>query len=320
MIGTCKLTKHQGKFVKSHIIPRALSDKNLDQVARIEFGQLGARPQLKHTSWFDNRLVTTEGEAKLSLHDTIGTRVLEKFGLCWRHFPISQDVKRTQIEAADFELLEVDGADVAGLRLFFLSFLWRTAASRRPEFREIRVDVASMRKLRKIVNGEAAPNPSDFPVTLTLLTTKGQPQNLTPLRQRMAIPQLCEGLPKDVKIHRFFLDGLIAHIGRKSMDQRLAEAWGRRAVGADGLILVGRPYEGSFQEENLNILQDELERDWSEAADRIYRAIEKPKCQRDTISVDGSTRMTKFALQNSDDPGGKTWPKLARNGLQRPGR
>jgi hypothetical protein len=272
--GICKLTKKSGRFVNSHIIPRALSDKNLDKVARIQWREFGGRPQLRHTSWYDDHLVIEEGEAKLSLYDTIGTNELAKFGLCWRYFPISSKAKRSPIDGSNFEIIEVDGADVAGLRLFFLSLLWRAAASRRPEFREIRVDVASMRKRRKIVNGEITPHTSDFPVTLTLLTTKGQPQNLTPLRQRMALPQLCEGLPRDVKIHRFFLDGLIAHVGRKSMDQKLAEVWGPRAVGAQkDLFLIGRPYEGSFQEQNLNFLQDELERQWPKEAERIYDAL-----------------------------------------------
>ncbi len=268
--GTCKLTGEHGTFVKSHIIPRAFSDKNLDKLNRIEFGQ---RPSRRTTSWYDDQLVTSRGEGKLAAYDTLAASELKKFGLCWRYLPVSEKVKRTSF-GLEFEFLEAEGADVIGLRLFFLSLLWRAAASRRPEFREIRLDVGSMRKLRRIVNGEVMPHPTDFPMTLVLLTTKGQPQNLTPLRQRMDVPQFASGLPRDVKIFRFFIDGLIIHFGRKSLDAKLYEAWSKRSVGAsDTLTLIGRPYEDSSQEHNLNLLQDELQRDWPEAADRIYRSL-----------------------------------------------
>ena len=111
-------------------------------------------------------------------------------------------------------------------------------------------------------------------MTLTLLTTKGQPHNLTPLRQRMEIPQFCEGLRRDVKTFHFFLDGLLSTLAEKTWMEGLLEFWRRRAVGISAnLMILERPYEGSFQEENLNIIQERLIQDWPGDAERIYRSL-----------------------------------------------
>ncbi|MFO7476908.1 MAG: hypothetical protein R6X03_00895, partial [Methyloceanibacter sp.] len=253
-VGTCALTGATGKFVRSHLIPRAFCHKNLDKVSRIEWGERGRKPNLRHTGWYDDHLVTDAGERKLAQYDSFAANQIRRQGLCWRFFPISESAHRRQL--GEFELITIPGANSARLRLFFLSLLWRATTTKHPGFREIRVDPMSRRKLRKIVNGDIEADPADFPIVLVLMTTQGPPQNLTPLRQRIQIPQIAEGLPRDIKACRFFLDGLIAHIGRKSMDTKLLRAWAPRAVGrGDDLIVIGRPYGGSFQERNWAFLE-----------------------------------------------------------------
>lgn len=271
--GICALTGAKGKYVKSHLIPRAFCDKNLDKVSRIEWGEFGRRPSLRYTGWYDDRLVVEKGERILAQYDSSGANQIHQYGLCWRFFPLTDKAERHQI--ADFELIRIRNTDTRVLRLFFLSLLWRAAVTKHPGFREIRIDPLSLRKLRKIVNGEVQPHPADFPIVLVLLTTKGQPQNLTPLRQKVPVPQIAPGLLREFKIFRFFLDGLIAHVGRKSMDSRLLKAWRPRALGInDDLILIGRPYEGSSQEYNLAALQSELEELWPTEANKIFGALE----------------------------------------------
>lgn len=271
---TCALTGKSGRFVRSHILPRALTDKNLDQNARIEFGR-GRRPALRHSSWFDDNLVVAEGEKILAKIDQAGMDEIERLGLSWRHFPISPNVVRSGAPDLPFELLRAPDADTKSLRLFFLSLLWRAAFSQRPEFAEIRLDLVSRKKLRGIVNGEVEPHDTDFPIVLILLTSKGEPQNLTPLRQKMKIPNILGSKQQpDLKIFRFFVDGLIAHVGRKSMDISLREKWKGRVLGVDpGLFVIGRRYEGSSQETNLMRLNMELEEDWPDAAQRIFRVL-----------------------------------------------
>ena len=273
MFGVCKLTGQRGKFVKSHILPRALSDRNFERVGRIQGGQ-GERPSIRYTSWYDQELVTEEGEAKLSQIDNDGISELARLGLCWRYFPITVDAKRTPIGESDFEVIEIEDANVNALRLFFLSILWRAVASRRPEFRDIKLDVNSKRKLGKIINGEIGPHVSDFPATLVALITKGEPHTQTPVRVQLPISRHSEGARLDEKIYRLFLDGLVVHIGRKSLDGKRANAWGRMVVGSDKtLFLLGRPYDGSRQKETLDTLRDDLERTWPDECERIYRAL-----------------------------------------------
>jgi len=138
------------------------------------------------------------------------------------------------------------------------------------------MDILAREKLRKIVSGCIQGDISDFPIVLLLLTNPGEPQNLTPLRQKIRMSELFEGEFPDIPIFRFFIDGLVAHIGRKPLDRKLTGVWGNRVLGASrDLLLIGRKYDGSFQEQNLNQNQFELEKYWPDEADRIYGALNK---------------------------------------------
>jgi hypothetical protein len=274
MEGKCKLTRTKGKFVKSHIIPRSFSDLALDKTKRIEFGIGYGRPVLKHTSWYDTELVTETGEAKLAVYDDVAKKEIERLGLAWRFFPLSNEVAVEAIGDTGFEVITVKSAKTKELRIFFLSVLWRAAFSNRKEFRDIRLDVDSREKLRKIVNGEIQAHESDFPMTLLLMTTKGQPQVQSPTRDTMDVPQISEGIKPSQKIFRFFFDGLIVHVGRKKMDVALQKNWGKRCVGLnDELFIIGRPYEGSRQAESIEHFQEIMDRDWPKEAERIYGAL-----------------------------------------------
>ena len=60
------------------------------------------------------------------------------------------------------------------------------------------------------------------------------------------------------------------------MDTKLLRAWAPRAVGrGDDLIVIGRPYGGSFQERNLAFLEEEMQRDSPDEAEKIYGAIHR---------------------------------------------
>jgi hypothetical protein len=275
--GHCKLTRKEGRFVKSHIIPRALTDLALDKVARIQYGGGNDRPSLRFTSWYDESLVIDEGERKLAKIDDDAIKVIEKLGISWRYFPLKQEnVSRTNIDGTDFEIIQIQTDGQPVLKLFFLSLLWRASFSSRRECRTIRLDILSREKLRKIINGEVKPGFADFPCVLVLMTTVGPPQVDTPRRDRMAVPQIAPNIRPSEKIFRFFLNGLIVHIGRKASDFRLAENWRWRNVGvSEKLILIGRPYEGSRQMEVIDSLEDELEMKWPEQAKTIYGVIEK---------------------------------------------
>lgn len=270
--GICKLTGVSGSFVKSHIIPRAYTNQNLDKNIRIELGQFGDRPKIRHDSWYDSQLVTFEGEKILADYDEAFALQAKKFGLCWRHHPIKNYASQSQSEKIfGTSLCKFSDLDSQALRKFFLSLLWRSTNTSLPGFKEIRLDVMSRTKLSRIVSGQVQPHPTDFPITLVALNTKGQPQNLSPIRDKIFVPQIADGLKSELKIFRFFVDGLIAHIGRKSMDAKLRECWRGRVLGVDSpTVIVSRPYEGSWQEQNIQFLQEELHRDWPVQAEKIY--------------------------------------------------
>lgn len=274
-MGVCKLTRTYGKFVKSHVIPRSFSDLALDKNKRIEFGIGYGRPILKHASWYDSQLVTESGESKIALYDDIGKKEIERLGLAWRFFPIKLDiVKVEKIGDTGFDLLKARTNKSNDLRIFFLSILCRAVSSSRRQFSHIILDIISKEKLRKIVNGEIIPHRSDFPLTLLLMTTKGQPQVQSPTRDRIAVPQLADNSKPSQKIFRLFLDGLIVHVGRKKMDRVLLDNWGDRCIGlTDELIVIGRPYEGSRQADSIEAFQEAMERDWPKEAERIYGAL-----------------------------------------------
>ncbi|PWB84497.1 MAG: hypothetical protein C3F11_00975 [Methylocystaceae bacterium] len=251
-----------------------MADKALGQAHRIQFGE-DARPQLLFNSWADNTIVVAQGEKRLADIDTAAARIFRNLGLSWRHFPLTADAKRAQVGAFESELvtIPVKVEDAAALRLFFLSVLWRCAVSSRVEFAEIFLDEAATEKLRRIILGIEQPSDSDFPSVLVLLTSQGEPQVHSPLAQTIDMKALGFDLP-NVPIFRFFFDGLIVHMGRQLDDKGLLEAWGPRVVGTrPELILIGRPYDGSSQEINLNHLKRTLLEEHPEQAIRIYRTL-----------------------------------------------
>ena len=271
-VGICKLTGTRGEFVKSHIIPRAFSDRIFGQTARVQLGQLGRLPILRRTSWYDDNIVTAEGEEILQRVDGAFVKEAEELGLTWRYFPFSDKAKQKPLDGEDIVSIELDHSRWDRVRLFSLSLLWRAAVSRRPEFSEIWLDPIALRKLTKIVRGEIGAHEFDFPTTLVLLTEQGQPQNMTPLRQRMTVPQLTIGLKAYIKIFRFYVDGLIFHIGQKTMDRELFRCWHGRVLGVDNpLSFVGRKYVGSWQMQNLEQLVQETERDTPGKLNQLFK-------------------------------------------------
>lgn len=264
--------------MRSHILPRFIADKALDKVARFQFGQ-DARPKLAYNSWYDPELTTETGEIRLRNIDTAAAKIFRKLGLSWRHFPLTDQASRTSF--GEFEIIKITDVDTKTLRMFLLSLLWRAAASTRFEFAEIFLETEALERLRRIVNGEIQPDDSDFPAVLVLLTTRGEHQIHGPLAQTLSMSEANKAagtdLP-DIPIFRFFLDGLVVHMGRRPHDNELLGGWSDRVVGqSDNLTLIGRSYEGSSQQVNLAHLQMELEATYPEEADRIYRALATSK-------------------------------------------
>jgi len=67
--GFCTLTHRPGAFVKSHLLPEALTRSTVQGAPLVQYGE-GRRPGQRWTSWYDAELVTRDGEDVLSALDT----------------------------------------------------------------------------------------------------------------------------------------------------------------------------------------------------------------------------------------------------------
>jgi hypothetical protein len=82
-IGTCLLTGERGKYVKCHIIPRALMRPHAQNEPMIYWYGEARRPVLRWNSWYDAHLVTRAGEDILEQYDTWAINELRKHHLIW---------------------------------------------------------------------------------------------------------------------------------------------------------------------------------------------------------------------------------------------
>ncbi len=212
--GSCALTKMPGKYVKSHILPRALTKISRDGQKVIEAG-IGLGRKTRPDTWYDDQLCTSTGEKILERIDTRGIEELRELNLVWSGWPInSKDLVSTEWDVAPLENTEawhrvLKLPDEAAIRLFFLSILWRASASSRHEFDEVKLLPDEEEDLRIRVLNENPGNFRDFPIHLFQLSTRGISHNRIPLIEEAEIPS-----NSNVKIQRarIYIDGLIAHI------------------------------------------------------------------------------------------------------------
>jgi len=120
--GVCALTGKHGRFVRCHLIPKAVTRANVRGNFFIQAGQ-GMRPKIAWDSWYDEHLVTTDGEALLAGYDTWGIEELRRLRLIWQSWDQSTDLAssvRVVPGCPSFGLRVVTCADPKHLRLFFL--------------------------------------------------------------------------------------------------------------------------------------------------------------------------------------------------------
>lgn len=250
--GICKLTGKFGFLVDSHLIPKALTrpEKNFPFLQ----GGVGRKTIRRWSSWYDPNLVTAEGEKILETYDTWAVSELRKHKLVWsgwRGARVLQDDQQV-IPGTDFGVREVKGIDPRKFRLFFLSLLWRAAATTRYEFSEVSLTSENLETLRAmVVFGEPEPL-SFYPIVLTQLSTRGPTHNLAPFETTKSLNGIADRSDQKLPIFRFYFDGLIAHVHLPPYGKSPEEHSGPLFVGGDArLAVVTVPYETSFQRTNL---------------------------------------------------------------------
>ena len=270
--GLCKLTSTNGKFVKSHLIPRALTPPREGGEPFPEFG-MRRRPTRRLDSWYDDQLVTQAGEDILTALDTHAIEEFRRLKLVWQSFgPMvslaTKDFRRFPMTDNGIRIIRFQ--DPGRIRLFFLSLLWRAAATMRPEFSEVMLRASELRRVRAIVRDGNTDVPwGTYPVTLTQVTTRGAPHNHSPMYQVKA-PFEVEGVrSKPLPMFRFYMDGLIAHIHLPVDDEILDGLW-PMVVGRDEPTAIGTvDWDGSWQRDNLALTIADAEHEFPGAIERI---------------------------------------------------
>lgn len=250
--GICRLTGAEGKFVRAHIIPRALAPPAPQGEAFAQIGQR-RRPTRRRDSWYDERLVTSAGEDILTGYDTWAISEFRRLKLIWQSWGPMHSLATTDfhpIPRTPWGLRQVEFADPTRMRLFLLSLLWRAAASDLPDMSEASLHASELRRLRRAIVSGLAPPASLMPVSLTQLSTIGDMHNHGPIRQLKPIPKVGTELGRSEPIIRIYFDGLIAHFHTEADDHTL-EGLGLMAVGGTSTNVITVDYQASWQLENL---------------------------------------------------------------------
>lgn len=258
-VGICKLTGERGIFIKSHLIPKALTRPAIQGAPLIEIDS-GRHPIRRWDSWYDTRLVTRKGEDLLTDLDTTAIQELRRLRLIWSGWENTgiEDF-HTPIKGTPFGIRKIQDADSKSLRLFFLSLLWRAGASERREFAGVKLQVEHLEVLRTMVV-EKNEQPIDFfNIQLTQLSTRGVIHNQTPFGDVKRIPNLERPGDFDVvPIFRFYFDGLIVHFHPPI--ESLSRDPSTLILGSSDVLTVSTvTYEDSFQRRNLHtVMTDSL--------------------------------------------------------------
>jgi hypothetical protein len=262
--GICSLTKRRGKFVNAHLIPKALTKPAVAGFPFVE-NLSGSRPTRKWSSWYDNRLVTAEGEAVLAALDNWAIPELRKHKLVWSGWGPLQSLPHghdhNPMGNTGFGLRKVSGLDANRLRLFFLSLLWRAAASTHYGFAEIKLPPQELENLGEMLLTNDPGAPSYFSIQLTQISTLGPAQNLTPIARTKTIPAVGEVQEHSRPYFRFYFEGLVTHIHLDSEYE--SHKLGPLVLGQEESITITMvTYEMSFQRHNLMNLMAEAHTNW----------------------------------------------------------
>jgi hypothetical protein len=194
-----------------------------------------------------------------------GIQELRKHKLIWTswddtRFLDSEDHRK--FSGTDWGLRRIPGLNAKKLRLFILSLLWRATVTNLREFAEIVLPQRELEKLRVMVlNGQDKPV-SFFPIQLAQLSTKGVKHNHTALAGDRTIPTL-DGKPARTEpVFRFYFDGLVVLITRKSFDENIAKL-GKLVLGNDDELWVTTiRYEGSRQQQIIGEMMHDTYSKW----------------------------------------------------------
>lgn len=248
----CSLTGRAGKYVKSHIIPLALTRLERTGKKFVETG-IGRGIKSRSNSWYDNALATKEGEDILADIDAKGIDVLRKYKLVWSGWNNEKELLTNDQVLHEgvphHRFIQLDGA--RDLQLLFLSILWRAAASQRPEFQDFTLEPYELETLRVKVGSKDPGDFAEYPIQLFQISTLGLHHNRTPLMESKEMPNVESGPTQVIDYARVYFDGLTAHI-HLPRGKNISDAYVKTCLGnPDGTIVFLHRFENSRTHANI---------------------------------------------------------------------
>jgi hypothetical protein len=255
-LGICKLTGIEGQYVKSHIIPQALTRPSRCGAPLVQSSK-GSGGTKRWSSWYDKSMVTREGEDYLERIDTRAIRILKKHKMVWRSWngvpPIFQSLSALLPDHSIREI-QLGVEDGYSLKLFLVSILWRASVSSLPDTQDIKLSEHQENLIAAAIKGERISD-SKFATALIQISTYGEYQNALPFYDAKQTPPFEDVPVREIPMYRLFVDGLIAHIHLKDEEDMDDNALYLGC--ADRIVVPGIRYEASFQYENgLNLMYE----------------------------------------------------------------
>lgn len=270
--GICALTRTEGVYVNSHLIPRALTRLSGTGEKFVETG-IGHGTKMRANSWYDAGLVTRAGEDILSDIDAKGIEMLREHRLVWSSWGSERRLQEGELLDSDVFHRTIDTENSDVLRLFFLSLLWRAAASTRPEFGDVELFKDELEDLRVRVLEQDPGAVRDYPIQLFQLITRGTPHNRTPLLERKPIVYIDGSVGPEVRYARFYFDGLVSHI-HLARDVKLHQDYLETCLGfGKSTIVFGHEFESSRTSENIQEMVGAVGREQSLVAEPLKPVI-----------------------------------------------
>ena len=250
--GTCLLLGHEANLVKCHILPQSLT-KPSEKGAPLWQASKGVGPKRRWSSWYDDSIVSREGEDYLSRIDDDAIKALRRHKLIWSGwYPFTPVFERITPSSPDHSLRTVRlGADAAIIHKFALSIAWRASVSRLPEMSNINLGADVEGKLRALILGKTTLTPAAYPTGLIQISCIGEAHNLTPIRDKKIQPAIDDIPEKHLDMVRIYVDGLIMHVHLNPDDLESYEDNPLILGASEKHTIVGISYQASFQYDNM---------------------------------------------------------------------
>jgi hypothetical protein len=228
-------------------------------------GRSNGRRVRRWTSWYDSRLVTAEGEAILSIYDSWAITFFRQTKIIWSSWGPMEALELPDHEwnpELQIGVRKLQGIDGDRLRLFFLSLLWRAAATTLHEFNMVSLPQEELDQLRVMVlNGDVEPY-HFYPIMLLQISTRSFPHNRAAgqlVKHELTIDPvtglLSNETGREIRFYRFFFDGLVAHMHINDDAEHVA-AMGSAVVGGGNELYI--PTRPSEQSREMQLLWNEM--------------------------------------------------------------